>query len=128
MPVTSKEEALYQRLSTAPNIVAAGVAAKVYPVRRPEGATTPLIEFQRISTPTDHTQDSGTTDSPRFQISIWADDPDEAREIAEAVHTDVVGHRGTYGDRTISVLKADQREDIDDATQRYRQMIDVVVW
>lgn len=128
MPLTiSKAEAMYRLLSTGPNIVPL-VGDAIFPIRRPESAEAPLIEFMQVSGFGEQAHTGDGVDWPRFQLSCWGNTPDEAREIGEAVILDVVGHRFTYGDRTISVLKLDEREDKDDNTNRFRRIVDVAVY
>jgi hypothetical protein len=128
VPLTiSKAEALYQLLFNGPNI-APLVGESIFPIRRPEGAEAPLIEFMQVSGFGEQAHTGDGVDWPRFQISCWGNTPDEAREIGEAVKLDVVGHRYTYGDLTISVLKLDEREDKDDNTNRFRRIVDVAVY
>jgi hypothetical protein len=71
------------------------VADRVYSFRKPQGAATPYIVFQRISGERLHTLDGPTGRAhPRIQIDAYATTYPAARAIADAVRAALDGFKG----------------------------------
>lgn len=125
MSVTTDEAFLYARLlalaTTAGNRVTPGTKLR-------EGVTLPAMHYFRVSAPRDRTQSSGDVPYPRFQISCWGKNYDEANVLGNQVRVGLGGYRGTVGDRTATVLIDDERGPLEDAeTGEYSKFVDVVL-
>ena len=85
----SLEAAIYDILSGAAGVtslVGGSRSPRIFPVTIPQGKSVPAVVFQQIGS-----DDLTTCDGPgdfrtdRVQITCWADDPDDARSLAEEV-------------------------------------------
>lgn len=89
--MTTIKGAIWDRLRND-SLVTAIVGQQVYPSPAPRSADPPYISFQRISKQTEHhLLGPNTLARARFQINCWAQGPDEADELAEAVRRSLDG-------------------------------------
>ena len=115
--------ALVRELTTNPLTTAIfGDRVSPEPVQPTSGL--PRIRHQRISGPRQYTHagDSGLQ-SPRYQLDVWAADPDTADAGAEAV-VSVLSGREVAGIRFTTVL--DDHDDYEPETGLYRRIVDVM--
>jgi hypothetical protein len=76
------EEVLVARLKATPGVTAL-VGTRVYPMEAPQGAPTPWIVYQRVSTnPFGVLRGSSGLDDPRVQFNAWADTYSTAYAVA----------------------------------------------
>lgn len=118
--------------------IAAVVAARIYPLKMPQGEMRASIVFTRV------TGLSGVTSSgpdrvsrPRIQIDCWATDPDAASSLADLVKERIEGFTGTVqwdenspgnAVRIQGVFMDMEREDHDDVAKLYRMSRDYLIW
>lgn len=127
------EEALVARLR-ADATVAATVAARIYPVAAPQGATLPLIVYQKISGPREHTHDkAGDLARPRFQFMAIARTYAAAKALINAVRASLDNYRGTTSSVVIDGIYVENEADQfnlspDQANNTYAVWLDAVVW
>jgi hypothetical protein len=102
---------------------------RVYPHRLPRDATLPALTYSRVDTvrPRSHSGPSGLP-TPRIQLDVWANDPDSADAIAEALRIRLDGYRGQMGDVPVGSVELVGDSDADDAeTGLYRRILDVAI-
>lgn len=88
----SIETDLYTALSGAAGVTSL-VSTRIYPNRRPEGATKPAIEYSTIIGTRDSTlSGSGDPDHKMIQISCHADTYASAKSVAQAVYAALEGN------------------------------------
>lgn len=103
---------------------AAVIGDRVVPKTRVPGLEYPLIVTHRISGPRRYSQDGDTgLQSPRYQLDIWAKDPDTADEVADIV-IEVLSGRSAGGITFTTVI--DDRDDHEADTGLYRRIVDVM--
>jgi hypothetical protein len=79
------EEALVARLKSTPGVTAL-VGTRIFPMEAPQGAVTPWIVYQRVSTNTFSVlRGRSSLDDPRLQYTVWADTYSSARAVATQV-------------------------------------------
>jgi hypothetical protein len=107
--------------------IAAVVAARVYPIKLPQGTTAASIVYNRISGVGDyHMQGLSGFAKHRYQIDVWAPTAEVATTLADLIRDRIDGYQGPMGadsPPTIEVqgvFMADQREDYDDAAKLHR--------
>ena len=110
--------AIYDRLRNDATIIAI-VGSAIYPSPAPRGQNPPYISFQRVDKMTErHLLGPNSLARARFQINCWAQGPDDADELAEAVRRSLDGLRkqtmGTVDVDSIAFLS--QRDSITDPT------------
>lgn len=101
------------------------VGDRVTPKKLLEGPDDfPQIVYHRISSPHTYTHDgdSGLL-SPRYQLDVWAKDPDTADEVADAA-IEVLSGRTVAGIAWTAVI--DDRDDHESATGLFRRIVDVM--
>lgn len=127
--MASIEEALIYKLANDAAVTAL-VAARVYPIRMPQGVTLPCLTYQRISTPRLHTHDkAGGTAYPRFQITAWDDNPKDVATLANTVRTCLDGFKGTVSTVVIqAILSDDDNDGYDAESQIYWRNLDFFIW
>jgi hypothetical protein len=131
--ITIEEGLVYKLKNT--NGVSSLVSTRIYPLKLPQTVTLPAITYQRISTPRvlTHDQASGGLALPRFQITVWAESPDSAKAVVDAVRTAIHGFRGNFGTgaNIVSVgscLAEDERIAYEAASQLYMSSIDFIIY
>lgn len=102
------------------------VATRIYPGGKPQGATLPVLAYNRISTQRQysHSGYSGLQ-RPRFQFDLWASTHVDlltlADQFAEAVHwLPSYGLGAAFIDNEIDMREVD--------TADWRRAVDVIVW
>ena len=127
--MASIEEALFYKLAND-TAVKALVASRVYPVLMPQDVTLPCLTYQRISTPRLHTHDkAGGTAHPRFQITVWDDNPKDVATLANAVRTCLDGFKGTVSTVVIqAILSDDDNDGYDPESQIFWRNLDFFIW
>lgn len=123
------EDGLYAHL-----IAYAGLAAligdRVYPLKAPQDAIYPLLNYQRISGPRVHSHNgpSGLA-HPRFQLTAWASSLIEAKLVVAQARAAVDGFKGTMGDVDINgCFVVNEIDHYDPETERHGTTIDVIIW
>ncbi|MCX6023000.1 MAG: DUF3168 domain-containing protein [Chloroflexi bacterium] len=129
--MTTIEEGIAARM-TGFSGLSALVAARVYPVRLPQGATLPAVTYQRVSGQRTHTVGGRSNLARhRYQMSCWADSHKVAAAVAEQVRLcwdGFVGVIGTSPGLSVQAL-VDNDQDMDDPeTQTYHIPVDVLIW
>src|ERR1044072_9333300 len=83
-------------LGSAP--IAAMVAARVYPIKLPQGTTGASIVYTRVSGQGDyHLHALSRFASHRFQIDAWSPTADGATSLADLIRDRIDGYRGDMG-------------------------------
>lgn len=86
------ETALHARL-LASSAVTALVGERIYELRVPYTAPMPAITYQKIDAGYFSTLTRSLSIArPRIQVNCWADTPDVAREVAQAVRASLDGY------------------------------------
>lgn len=113
----SLEAAIYDILSSAAGVTAlvGGAASpRIYPMTIPQGKAVPAIVYQQITSSAEFACD-GHDDlrTDRVQITIWDDDPDGARALAEAVRAAMQSSdaRGSHGGVTVQYCSFEDEGD-----------------
>lgn len=113
----SLEAAIYDILSKAASVTAlvGGAASpRIYPLAIPQGKAMPAAVYQQISSTLEFTcEGDGDLRTDRVQITIWDDDPDGARALAEAVRAamQAAGARGVHGGVTVQYWRLEEEAD-----------------
>jgi len=113
--------------------LSAGLSAgsRIYPFgKRPEDGTLPALTYQLVAGPTTHYAHGGPADHiVSYQIDAWAEDPDDAADLAEEVQVLLDGYRGTWdgGYRIGSTFLSLVLDDHEPDTGLYRRMRQVEV-
>lgn len=131
------EEALVARMQADATITAAvktGTVWRIYPLAAPQGAAMPLITYQKISGPREHTHDRvGDLARPRFQFMAIASTYGAAKALINAVRTSLDNFRGTTSGVVIDAVQVENESDVfnlaaDQNKSSYAVWIDAVVW
>lgn len=101
------ETALYQYLA-ATTTVTGYTSGRIYPSMIPQGVKLPAIVLYKISNPPIHAMSADPElHSPRFQVSVFDDDYDVAKNVAKAVRVALRDYQtsvsGLMGDATSGV-------------------------
>lgn len=118
-------------LGSAP--IAAAVAARVFPIKLPQGTTGASIVYNRISGAGDyHLQGLSGFAKHRFQIDAWAPTAEAATSLADLIRDRIDGYNGPMGSDSPAidvqgVFMADQREDYDDDAKLHRMSRDYFI-
>lgn len=129
--------ALFEHLSGDP-IIAALAATRIYPGVLPQGITDPSVVQNLISEQTDyHTQGASGLAAARIQMDAWAQTPDLAVALANAVKDRLSGFRGvvSFGSNSpqseaeIKGIFAESGSDeFDVPSKMHRRRRDYIVW
>lgn len=124
------EVALYDWLVSDPVLVAV-VEDRVYPMMLPQDGAIPAIVYQRIMTyrVVTHSGDTALV-APRFQLSLWADTPNAAWDLAEKVIDRIDGYSGMMaGLKVGSARVINELQDAEEADNmtRFRVILDVPI-
>lgn len=131
------EEALVARLQADVTITAAvktGSVWRIYPLAAPQGSPLPVLTYQRISGPREHTHDRvGDLARPRFQFMAIAATYGAAKALCNAVRTSLDNFRGTLSGVVIDAIQIENESDVfnlatDQAKNSYATWLDCVVW
>lgn len=96
---------------------------RVVPIVAPETPQLPYVDYQRISTSTDHSHDGPGLVTARFQLSVWGANFAEMIETSAAVDIMLDGWRAPG----IASLAAGGWDDVDEETKRFRKFLDYLV-
>lgn len=98
------EEAVYTRLSGYAGLSAL-VSTRIYPAGEvPQGAVKPYVTYQLISSPRNSVMSRDTVTRPRFQITAWADDYLDAKNVKEQVRLALQRFSGTVSGMVIQAV------------------------
>jgi hypothetical protein len=118
----------------ADSSIATAVAARVYPIKLPQGTTGASIVYNRISGGGDyHMQGLSGFAHHRFQIDAWASTANAATALADLIRDRIDGYRGDMGADSPPVVTVrgvfmvDQREDYDDEAKLHRMSRDYFI-
>jgi len=111
---------------------------RIHVVRLPQGQRAASIVLSRISEGADyHMAGASGLAQTRMQVDSWAEDPDDAATLGNAVYDRLSGFRGpvSWGSNSpqdeiqIGGIFFDQgREDFDDVSELYRMSRDYLIW
>jgi len=133
------EAAAYAKLQTV-TAVTDLVSTRIYPNHAPQAATMPYIVYNRISQQRiRHMTATAALRETRIQYDCIADDPMEARNVADALiaaldHTSGTWDSGGANQASISHAYVDNNfADFDQPQDKsdvgtYRAVVDVVIW
>lgn len=114
-------------------IVGSGSAARIYPVKLPQGTKTASIVYMRISgAGIYHMAGPSGLAMPRYQIDAWALTGDAATTLANLIKDRIDGFRGVMGTGPAAVtvqgvFMVDEREDYDDTVAMSRMSRDYFI-
>ena len=116
--MTTPQQDLYALLSNA-SAVTAIVGTRITPDVASQNTTVPYIAYQLLSTVNSNPIDTNVRvgANTRIQINCWADSPDQATALADAVETALTTGYVVF-----------RYEDRDEDTERYRTLLDWKVW
>ena len=116
--MTTPQQDLYALLSNA-SAVTALVDARITPGIAKQGTAVPYISYQLLSTVNTNPIDTNVKvgANTRIQIDCWADSPDAATVVADAVEAALTTGYVIF-----------RREDRDPDTERFRTLLDWKVW
>lgn len=122
------EQALVSHL-LADSALTAIIGDRLYPLAIPETGKVPAVVYQRISSQRVLALDgSSSANSPRIQFSCYAASFGQAKQIAMKLYESLDCFRGVLGNKTkAAVLMADNRDDFEQETGRYRCGVDFFV-
>lgn len=123
----SIESALYDILKSAAGVTAligGSRSPRVYPLGIPKGRSVPAVVYQLASAPDDVTCEGnrGQPDA-RMVITCWAEDPDGARALADAVYAALTasGAKGTHAGTAVECwVYLDERDIYDPGIENER--------
>lgn len=101
------------------------VDSRIYPMgKRPQGGELPAVTYQLVSGPTSHYSHAGVSDyEASYQFDCWADDADEAMDVAAELQTALDGYRGAWGSILIGSVFLDiVLDDYEPDTGLYRRL------
>lgn len=110
--------------------VLAAVEDRIYPSILPQNERRQSVTYQEISGQGDHHMQgaSGLAQS-RVQFNAWADNPDDAYDLALKVKAALDGYSGTVGGVTIKGVFYDSVRDlVDDEAKLHARSMDFIVW
>ncbi|MEW6223194.1 MAG: DUF3168 domain-containing protein [Chloroflexota bacterium] len=102
---------------------------RIYPRRMPREPVFPLVLYRRIDTARglSHTGPDGLA-SPRIQLDVWAEDPDQADAVADELRVLLNGYRGAMGDVPVGLSRVVADLDDDEPnTGLYRRILDAEI-
>lgn len=122
---TGQAEGLWDYLTT--NVPLTG---GWWPLRIPDGATTPVGAYQRISgVPSATTHSGGTTlMDRRYQLTVFSDRYSPGLEAARDIVATLNGVKTTMDGYDVTAILVDAAEDVDPEPRGlYRQRVDVML-
>lgn len=105
-------------------------AARIYPVKLPQGETRTSVVVAEISNAGDHHMQgaSGLT-RPRIQFDVYAQSIDAARSLARLIKEYIDGYSGAMGSVQVQGCFFDnQREGWENESTFYRVSGDFLIW
>lgn len=134
--MASIRQSLYQLLAADLDVIAAGVAARIYHGVTVQDPTLPYVVLQRIGGVRNHASPGGAVGvvESRWQITCWADEPLNADPVAEAVRKALDGYSGTVD--TVRIQGTFLENDVDlsqgptDGSDKpvYGRVLDFLIW
>lgn len=127
-------EANLRALLLADGTIAGLVGSKIYPAPLESARPAPCITYFRIDTPGQYTHDGGRNPvHPRIQFDLWGTNYPNTIALYNAFIVVLGGYSGIAGSggsaaNVQAAFIADARDDYDPDTQRYRKIVDVLVW
>lgn len=89
------------------------ITTRCYPVMIPQGATMPLIRYQKVSGVRDHVLTGPTgLARPRIQVEAWAETYSGAKSLAAAIREALDGYIGTAASVAIGSCLIESERDI----------------
>lgn len=103
----------------------AGVAAlcqSIWPQTIPQNAGMPAITYSLDDEQVDRLLDGpGDLRSALIDVSTWSPDHAQSHELADAVESALVGHRGTFGTKTAEHIRLERKFELFESdTRLYR--------
>jgi len=101
------------------------IGDRIYPMgKRPQEGELPALTYSLVSGPTSHYSHSGPSDHMvSYQFDCWAEDADDAMDLATELQDALDGYRGTWGDYRIgSVFLSVVLDDYETRTRLYRRL------
>lgn len=125
----SIEDAIFDRLDNHSGL-SGMVASRIYPDQAPQNPTVPYVTYRRISTGRVSLLATDTDISmPRFQMSAWSDDRDQAVAVAAQIRDAFQRYSGTNA--SIVILDSYLENEIDlyePDTKLYQVIVDFEIW
>jgi hypothetical protein len=122
--------ALRDFLLADPTISGLVGGVRVHHIRLPQDQVQPSVVYTKISEIGDyHMQSDSGLGQLRMQVDAWAQDPDQATQLANAVYDRLTGERGIVD--TIDFRGAfltSGRDDFDEITKLFRISRDFTIW
>jgi len=111
-------------------IVGVGAASRFYPAGAvPDDVKTPYATYRKVSGPRDQTHGGSELARPRLQLSHWADDYLEAKQLAAVTVAALKDYHGAMGGVARSAAAVDNEIDLFVPEERRHQVIvDVLLW
>lgn len=115
-------------LQTVPGLSA--VSSRYYPNIVPITAAFPAAAYERVNSDTDPTYDGPPVlRGDRFNVVFVASSSAQARELANAAHGALQGHRGAFGGATVDgVIVSDLSDSRDAESEKYLSEITFTIW
>jgi hypothetical protein len=106
--------------------VAEATGRPVYPLRKPQGATLPVVTYQIISTPRPQTHSGGVRlVTSRVQFDVYATTYGAAEAVAEDLVALFRDGPTLLGALPVTGRVGNELDDVDPITEEYRRTIDV---
>jgi len=124
------EAALYDHLRTDPAI-AARVGDRIYPAPLPQDVTLPAVTYSRDGAIDTETLDDGQTafTGAEIQVDAWADDYQQARQLAAEIHAALRNYRGMMGAvRVAAVFRQAEIDVYESSVGGYRRSQSYTLW
>lgn len=91
------------------------IGQRLYPLLLPQHATFPAVTFQRISSVRERTYSAPVyLVTARVQLSCWAEDWNDCREIAEELRLVLNGFRGSMAGKPVGSVRLLNEIDLHD--------------
>jgi hypothetical protein len=122
------EEGLFYYLDNYEDL-AEEVDNRIWPTLLPQDPTLPAIVYTRISTPRLYKFEDTFLPQGRFQFDCYAEEFQEAKNVAADIKAALDLYSGSMGDYTVETCIIEDEMDIyEPETGRWRSMVEVVIW
>lgn len=115
--------------------VTALVAARIWPIRRPQGTALPAISYRRLDGATvNGSTGPTTTEYALFEVNCWEDDYGDCQALAAVVKAALNGYTAASGDPQISSCLLTNEQDLPEAPepgqdlQTHRVLLEFKLW
>jgi len=117
------EDAIYQKLLADPDvtaIVGSGNDARIFPMILPQNIEFPAVHFSRISADRTYSMDGKTgLVVARFQFESYSDkNPEEVKNLSEAIRRSLEVFRGQVGDMFINGIFLESDTNLNNFTEQ----------